>query len=702
MPEQQAQSQLPGAPQQTPNYPVNFEPFVFDGFAGWNTKPTRPAIADQEMFICKNWMPLGKNNLRTLFDLGPSIYKAPANDGIPFFSFGNIEDTPICMAFLSSGSIAEINTITQVSTLAAPANTILNTSNQIAMAQWGSQYILMAAPQTNGYFIWDGTLFYKAGNLGPAVNISSDGATYNSVPNMHAIGGHGTGASFTASVTSAGSLSTISLLTNGSGYTGNDVVMIAFSGGGIGTCATCIAQSVLNSGGGLALLNVLTGGSGYTPAGVNVVLSGGGGIGAQAQALVMVSGGPINSFTVIQPGQGYTSPPTAIITDPNNPVAQATVPIMPFGIQGTAIETYTSRVWISNGAAPTTPPPKSLTVFTAPSNPADFSPLDGGGSYLNTNSFARVGYHALKQSNGFMYEIGDSSTDYISGVQTSGTPPVTTFSNQNVDPQVGSPWPNTVQVFSRAVVFANTFGVHALYGGEVQKVSTPLDGVYTTVAPTGSLPSYAGMQPSAGVAIVFGIHIYCLLLPIIDQYTGAQTNAILCWDGQKWWQYSPSIELKFIASQEINSVLTLYGTDGVSIYPAFNTPSTAISKIVQSKLWDRPAYYVKKRAQRVLGLFQSQDENVDNATICVDTENQSICTTTASMFGANWYTAQGSLAQWYTNTGQLANWIAVGKASFVGVIDNSGVLMGLTMTTTAADYTLISLAITGQQYQTLL
>lgn len=66
--------QTPGKPPAGTNYPKSFQPIVFDGFKGLNTKPARMAIADQECFWLDNWMPLGKNNLRTLYDIGGAVY----------------------------------------------------------------------------------------------------------------------------------------------------------------------------------------------------------------------------------------------------------------------------------------------------------------------------------------------------------------------------------------------------------------------------------------------------------------------------------------------------------------------------------------------------------------------------------------------------------------------------------------------------
>ena len=47
-----AEGSLPASPPNSPGFPNNPLPKVFDGFSGLNTHATRPAIEDQEMFIC--------------------------------------------------------------------------------------------------------------------------------------------------------------------------------------------------------------------------------------------------------------------------------------------------------------------------------------------------------------------------------------------------------------------------------------------------------------------------------------------------------------------------------------------------------------------------------------------------------------------------------------------------------------------------
>jgi len=683
--------QVSAAPEEIPGLPESFKLLVFDGFDGLNTKPTRPAIEDQQCYILDGWMPLGVNNARTLPDIGTAIYTNTNN--IAYFTFGNINNTAVCIVFLKDGSIVQVNTTTMATTTIAPAGTITTPSNPIGVAGWGSQYILICAPQPNGYFIWDGTAFYGAGTLGPGVDITDSGFGYTGNPTIVATGGAGTGATFTSTVTSSGNISQIFVATPGSGYRASDAVVLSFSGGG-GPTTAIAATSVV--GGRVTNVSITNAGSGYTSA-TKATFLGGGGTGATAT--VTASGG-VSAVTITVGGEGYIFPPTVQFSDTNNAVAQATVPLMPYGVQGSALETFTSRAWVVNGGATMTTPPLSLVQFTAPSSPQDFNVSDGGGQFLSTDSFLRVGFHSVRQSNGFLYMIGDSSVNYVSGVSTSGTPPTTTFSNQNVDPQVGCPWPNTVQVYSRAIVFANTFGVHAMYGGAVQKVSTPLDGIYTSVTPTGSIPSYGTIVPSAAVAIIFGIHVYILLLPIIDQVTGLQTNKLLMWDGKKWWTADQSVTLTQIASQEINSVLTAYGTDGSAIYPLFQTPSTAITKTIQSKFWDSPSYITTKRPLELFGIVSETTADVANLNVTIESENTSQTLNFSNLIAATWTNNLGQTATWLNNASLPATWQASGLAAFQPARINavSGALIGLTASTTSKDMTLISLSIVEQQY----
>ena len=192
---------------------------------------------------------------------------------------------------------------------------------------------------------------------------------------------------------------------------------------------------------------------------------------------------------------------------------------------------------------------------------------------------------------------------------------MTTFTNQNADPEVGSPWPATIDVFNRNILFANAFGAQVSYGGAVTKISEMLDGVYNTV------PNFGNITPSAGKAIIFGKKCWILLLPIIDPISGQQVNKLFLWSGKFWWAAVQSVPLIYIQHQEINSVLTTYGTNGLSVYPLFAQPSTALTKIAQTKLWDKPGgYQFTKWVTRFWGIVKYYSTLSPTINVAIDNE----------------------------------------------------------------------------------
>lgn len=566
------------------------EPLIFEEFAGINTSTSRVGVDDKQMFWCDGFMPIGPKFLRTLYGLGAANY---TGGNIAFFDFANIGATPYMLVILSDGSIDAVNTDTSMSSTIAPAGTITNPSRStVGLSQYGSQYVIFVAQQTNGYFLWDGTTFYKAGGLSPPITITNVGSGYTSAPAVAATGGSGTGATFTATVAS-GVITDIQITNPGTGYVAGDTVTLGITGGG--------------------------GASGA-----------------------------------------------------------ATVTLMPFGISGTAVETYSGRVWVANG--PT-------ISFSAPGSVNDFSTASGGGNFESSDSFLRVSYIQLKQTNGFLYLVADSSVNYISGVQTAGSPPVTTFTNQNADPEVGTPYAATVLVFSRNILFANAFGAHISYGAAVTKISEPLDGIYT------SIPNFGGFAPSSAKAIVFGKRVWILLLPIIDPISGQPTNKLFMWNGKIWWASSQDVELTYIQHQEINSVITAYGSDGSSIYPLFQQASTAFTKTAQSKLWTTPGgYQFLKATTRLWVLAQYYSLEEPDLRVYIDNENS----TAENIFALGppdmvWRTAAEVIMEWTTQGGDPMVWTASGlSVSDPTSVGQNGVLTGMTIETECADMALVS------------
>jgi hypothetical protein len=372
---------------------------------------------------------------------------------------------------------------------------------------------------------------------------------------------------------------------------------------------------------------------------------------------------------------------------------------MPTGVAGTAVTTYQGRVWIANG---------NKIIYSAPGNGADFSGADGGGTFASTDPFLKWQFNQIAQSNGFLYTFADSSVNVISNVQTSGSPVLTTFNNQNVDPQVGTPWHNSVQPFGRGLVFANAAGVYVLYGGAAEKVSDDLDGIFAAANATLSTAGSTS-APSSAFAIINNIRVYMLLVPVQGPFDTSPRNAMVMWDGKKWWIASQDASLTFINTQEINSQITAYGTDGTNIFAMFQSASANITKIWQTKMWPGDGFQITKQAMRVytFAVDNSGDGYAVSGTLDTIDEllgfNQLAFQATSASFFVTWENNSPAPIQWQNNTAGDVDWTAAGQnleGTGLG-INSRGNYMGMTEQSTSLNFTLITQSLLYQEQSPL-
>jgi hypothetical protein len=733
-----------------PLVPFSAPPLKMEMFEGMNTQATRTGIADQQCYWLDGWFPIAPRNLRTLYGIGTVLYTATGGKTVIWYDFYNIGPTAYMVVFLSDGSAIQVRVSNGAATTILPAGTIAAPAiTNVGISQYGRLYLIIVANQTNGYWVWDGTLLYQAGSLGPLVTLTNTGSGYKTVPVVTASGGSGSGATFAATI-NAGVVTNVVILSPGTGYLPGQVITLNFSGGNSGGTGGALTAVLSSTGGGtgaaanvvtvgpdprsgadftIISVNVSAGGSGYsqfttmtvtwtgvtnrvaviTPViaggvitGTTIVDGGGYNLAATGNVFTITISDPgafhVTSVTVVTPGSGYSASATAVCTGGGSPVAEATLQLVlnpstgaitsvtvasgglygsntpptvnisdpavnasatatlaPFGVQGTDVETYQSSVWVING--PT-------FFFTAPGSVVDFATSDGGGNRTSADSFLKVSYIRVVQTNGFLFLIADSSINYISGVQTAGSPPTTTFTNQNADPEVGTPYPASVIKVGQNIWMVNSFGIHEMNGAKAVKISDELDGVFNSV------PNFGGLQISSAQATIFGKKCQLCLVQIIDPVSGLTVNKIFMRYGKKWFASQQDVALTFIASQEINSVFTAYGTDGTNIYPLFQQPSVAFSKVVQSKLWDTPVgIEVTKTTDRLWGMAQYYSALSPNLVFSIDNE--------------------AGLGNSYTITPATSG-IGIFGPQAVG---QKGALSGMTMTTQAADMSLISAAI---------
>lgn len=593
--------------QQAPQSDQNL--VVFEGYTGLNTQPSRYGIDDKECFVMDGFFPVGNDNARVIPDNGPAV--ATFSQGISYYDFANIGATPIALLFLGDGSVQQLNTATGIVTQIAGVGTIQNpASGNVALSQWGSQYVLVVSKQTNGYFLWNGTTFYSPGQAVPGI----DGP---------------------------GPISGYAIQAAGTGYAVGDTGTV--TGG-----ANDATYEILSESGGIPSVVAITGdGTEY------------------------VSGTAATAVGGVQPGSGTGL--TLSLT-----VTSAT---MPTGISGNTIETFQSYVWIGNG---------DVLIWSAPGSVTNFAASDGGGSLTSNESSLRVGYTELKQSNGYLYLFGDSSISYVAGVQTTGSPPTTSFSLQVVDPEVGTAWPDTVDVLGSNIVFANAWGAHVSYGGRAAKVSPELDGIYNTV------PNFGGKTPSGAKAILFGRRVWMLLLPVIDQITFQQVNKLFIWDEKHWCSAQQSAAINFCQHQEINSVLTAWGTDGTSMYRLFQTPSTNLTRTLRSRFWAPMSYARIKGENRFWGVIKFYSGPASTITISIDSEfGLSPKTINITPPSAIWTNNADVVAVWTNNASVIATWSTGGDGTVVlgpNSCGQQGALTGITVSTNAQDIAVLSMA----------
>lgn len=715
---------------------------VLEKFGGLNTRAKRPAIGDQEFSWLENLYPIGDGNMRTVYDKGSVLYTTTNPRTILHYVPFNIGSTSYIAVFLDNGTAVQVNVSNgAITTISASANTFYNASSIPAAAQWKSEYLVIVGDAAaNGYWLWNGSALFSAGSLSPDITITNGGRNYTSAPTVTAYGGSGSGATFSATVAN-GVVTEVSVTAPGSGYVLNDQPVLAFSGGGSDNGAAVLPVVTLTSGG-ITAVEITNPGTSYDGA-ATVTFSGGGGSGARA-VITAAASGSIYGITVTNPGTGYTSAPTVtiatgggtgfaatarltrgqvtsftvsaggsgydvppvvtivgdgvgatavavltagavssvdvvlagtgytfakVLLSNGNDAAVATCSLMPFGIKGNTVETYQSRVWVGNG---------TKAHFTAPASTSNFATSSGGGSYPATESFLRRRIVRFFQSNGFLYQIGDSSINVISNVQTQGNPPTTTFSNANVDPQVGTAWPNTVQAFGRALVFANPLGVYALYGGAAEKVSDALDGLFEAAS-----FSSPGITPTASVATIFGIKCYCLLFTTTDKFTATQRNLMACWDGKKWFIATQSgSALKLVNTEEIDSIISTWASDGTTLFKTFQTPSTSITKRWQPKMWAGDTYVFWKQTNGFYLLAESN--HADGATFTITME------------------AINSNAGYVANTAVAVPFTFTQSPAVIGFDANDlstyGQLISYTGTTTAKDATIMSSTLLYNDY----
>lgn len=264
------------------------------------------------------------------------------------------------------------------------------------------------------------------------------------------------------------------------------------------------------------------------------------------------------------------------LTNQAESTPEAPPTIMPVGLPGIyCMEVYQERLWVAG---------RDVISFSAPSNGADFSTTDGGGSMGYFGDRLVYAFQDMAQSAGYLYVFGDSATDVITNVQLSGSgtetsPYSTAFNYSNLDPQVGQRFPRPVGRLGRHFLHWNGAGIFLTTGGDAQPVGDRVNNTYMTLDTSLYLPTMA-------TATMFGFRVVLCNGRFTDPW-GVTRNLILMWHpvaGNPFWSIaSQGLELTNIGYYEEDSICMPYGTDGTSLYPLFTQPDPALVKRLSTK-----------------------------------------------------------------------------------------------------------------------
>lgn len=620
-------------------------------FQGVNTQAARQVIGDNQFAWLENVMPVGFGNMPAL--QGPSAALASWSGAAYHLNTVNILGVNYELVFTTNGALYAVDLGTNVVTTLTAAGTLSGSGAD--SAQWENSYAAIIDP-TNGYFTWDGTTFTKQNGKVTALTVGTIGTGYTSAPTLVFSGGGGTGAAGTIGIQVGLATGT----TAGTGYNVGDLVTPV---GGTYTTPAQFQVSAVGTGGAITGFNLITTGS-YTVAPTNPAATTSP-YGTGATLTLNFGVGPI--LTTV-PGSGYTSAPTVTLSGGGGTggVVTAALAVVPSG--GTCIATYAGRVWIASNRT---------VVFSSPSSVTDFTPANGGGSFVVVDETLHSNITQMLAANNFLYIFGTSSANVVSDVSVNSTGQ-TVFSNTNLSSIVGTNQPYSVISYYRAVWFANPYGIYALYGSTVQKASADLDGIFPLIT--------TNLKITAATAVLNNILCLCFMFQYTDPVEGNRT-LIACFFDKKWFfasQVPSSSQLVSMNTVIVNGSPTIFSTDGSSLFQLFNTPATDVPQTLITKLWDMGDPLANKQLIKI-GIEILNKLNPYSIIGTVDTEisGSSVPFSITNDNYIKWQNDSGQIVQWQNNSGDIVEWVASGYQFSPLDLQTVGRYLGFTLNGTS-------------------
>jgi hypothetical protein len=640
---------------------------VIKQFRGLNTKANRTAIDESEFSWIENAQPIGYGNVK-IIPTDSNVLDSGANtvvfaNTVTHLSSVNIGLNDYVVGFMSNGSAQFFNITTDTFGNIAPPGTF--SASGVQITQWNNERMLILDP-TKGYFNWDGNNVVTIGSVG-TIGIVNQGSGYTEAPTVTISAPNQTGgeqANATSTISTGNVVTSVSVSNAGTGYTNAANLTVTFSGGGGGTGANAVAQ-LFNFQTGTLSLVVSNEGSGYTNAANTIVtISGGGGAGATAVPIVL--GNVVTQVIMTNQGSGYTNAANVTATvsggGGNGAVLQAIVNSEP----NVGIASFSGRVWIASGRT---------IYYSAAGSYNDFTSVSAGSVTL-TDSTLHGNIIQVLTANNFLYIFGDNSINVFSDVRVTNAG-TTLFTNTNVSASVGSELKNAIFPYFRSVLFMNDYGVYALVGSTTSKLSDALDGVFPNI--DFSNPVYAGQ--------VLLNNILCAVFNFRyndTTFTNSYRYVQAVFFEKKWFISSQGNDLKYITSVPEAGQIKLYGVSNNQLVQLYSDTTSQLTSRIQTALLPLTDPIRTKQALK-FGIEATLTAGAE-FDVTVDSELGSSAPYELGNF-VTWFNNSNVTIPWINNSSTVISWVFTnGYYLYKSDAQQWGKYLGLTMTSNSAGF----------------
>ena len=554
-------------------------------------------------------------------------------------------------------------------TVTASISNAASTITNISITAGGSGYtsfptVTIAAP-TSPYGVQAQAVVTSiTGGAISSIQITNPGYGYTTAPSIT----FSSGAAAATAVVGSGLVTGLTITNAGSGYT--SAPTLTFTGGG-GSGAAAVAGPLTFKTGTIGIL-VTSSGTGYASA-PTVVISAAPAGGTNAAATAIVFGGQVTQIIVTNPGAGYTTAPSVSFSG-GTPTTAATAKALLTSDSLSDVASFQGRVWLSQGR----------TVFYSAANQYnDFVSVSAGNVQI-TDDTLHSNIAALISANNFLYVFGDDSINVFSDVRVTSTGN-TLFTNTNVSASTGSVYYDGIFPYFRSLLFINDYGIFALIGATVSKISDALDGVFPLIDFT---------QPISGGQVLIN-NILCAAFNIYynDPVQGLRPIQLVFFD-KKWFATSQGT-LKHVTPVATAQKLYLYGTGGTNLLKLYADSTSDINTTVKSALW--PMQDTIRTKQALKFAFEATQTTSAVYNVTVDSETN-VSPTYVMSNTITWTNNAGATIGWINNSFATITWSGgAGYQLYKSDAQQYGKYLGLTITSSTPSFTLNTLEMEYEQ-----